>query len=112
MIPGQCRGLPMTGAHPRRGPTAFGSTSPRALRRLLLAGDQLDDLADGVEMVDARLVSFNGDAEPLLDEDDELQCADRVEDAAGDERRLFGQIVRVFAGQELSEDVVLHGFLD
>src|SRR5205807_9323348 len=65
-----------------------------------------------VEVLDAGLVRLDGHGEAFFEEDDQLECADRVEDAAGDERRVLGQRVRVLSGQELAEDVVANGALD
>ena len=71
-------------------------------RRLLLLGDEPADLPDRVEVLDAGLVGLDGDAEALFEERDELQRADRVEDAAGDERGLVGQLVGSSPGRNSS----------
>jgi hypothetical protein len=53
------------------------------------------------------LIGFDGDAESLLQEDDELQRADGIQDAAGDQRRRAPELVRVLARQELPQDVLV-----
>ena len=82
------------------------------LKPLLLLGDQPGDLADGIEVLDPRLVGLDRDLESFLEEDDELERADRVEDAARDQGGLLGQLLGILAGQEFAEDVVVDGLLD
>ena len=65
---------------------------------VLLLGDQASDLSDRVEVLDAGLVGLDGDAEAFLEEDDQLERADRVEDAAGDQGGLVGQGLGNLAG--------------
>ena len=56
--------------------------------------DERGDLADRVEVLDAGLVGFDRDAEMLLEEHDQLERADGVENAPGDQgcsiRELLG----------------------
>ena len=75
--------------------------------RGFLLSDQVGDLADRVEMLDAGLVGLDGDAEVFLEEDDELERADGIEDSAGDERRACGELGGILAGEELSQDEVM-----
>src|SRR5205814_1135015 len=58
------------------------------------------------------LVRLDGHAEALFEEDDQLERADRVEDAAGDQGGLLGQLARVLAGEELTEEVIADDALD
>ena len=55
--------------------------------------DQRGDLPDGVQMLDAGLVGFDGDAEMFLEEHDQLERADRIENAPGDQGRSIGELV-------------------
>src|SRR4051794_20791511 len=87
-------GHPSTGSKPKSGRDP-GSV-PRS-GRVLLLGDQPRDLVDRVEVLDPGLVRLDGHAEALLEEDDELERADRVEDAAGDQGGVVGELVRVLA---------------
>ena len=50
-------------------------------------------------MLDPGLVGLDGDPEVILEEDDELERADRVEDAAGDQRGFVGQLVGLSPGR-------------
>ncbi len=70
--------------------------------RGLLAGDEGDDLADRIQILDARLVGLDRDAEPVLEEDHELERGDRVEHAPRDERGGLGQRGGVFARQKVA----------
>src|SRR5262249_58331 len=74
--------------------------------------DQARDLRDGIEVLDARFMGFDRHVEAVFEVRDELEGADRVENAAGDQRRLVGKLGRILAGQELVQDVGVHGVLD
>jgi hypothetical protein len=59
-------------------------------------------------MLDARLEGLDRDAEMLLEEDDQLQRADRVEDSPGDQRRPLGELAGILAGEEFAQDEVMN----
>src|ERR1700722_1047388 len=48
----------------------------------------------------------------LLEEDDQLQCADGVQDTPGDQGRLGRELFRVFAREELAQNEVMHDLGD
>jgi len=55
------------------------------------------------EVIDARLMGLDRHVEAFLEEVDELQGADGIEDAAGDQRRRVGQERRCKKGEESGE---------
>ena len=74
-------------------PSCTAESASRALPRPL-ARDERRDVLDAVEGVDAGLVRFELDAELLLDEADQAERRQRIEDAAGPQRRVVAQVGR------------------
>jgi hypothetical protein len=58
-------------------------------------------------MLDPRLVCFDPDAKMLFEENHQLERSDRIEDASGDQRSTQGELARVFAGKEFTQDEMM-----
>src|SRR5688572_31358192 len=65
------------------------------------------DVGKEIEKVRIHLVRLDAHAETLFEEDDQLNGCNGVEDAAGDQRRVVAERVRVLTGKKLREYVVL-----
>src|SRR5262249_50336852 len=63
-------------------------------------------------MLDPGLEGLDGDAEMLLEKDDQLERTDRVQDPTGDQRRALGELARILAGEEFSQDEVMNDVRD
>src|SRR5690606_15917129 len=66
-------------------------------------------VGQGVQILRRRLKRFDFDAELILQESNQLQCRQRIENAAGYEQSRIRQQRGIFARQELLEDVGFYG---
>ena len=62
--------------------------SPRALRRHFFRGHERGNLLDRVQMIDARLVGLDRDSKVVFQKSDQLERADRIENASRDQLGL------------------------
>ena len=69
-----------------------------------LAAHERRDVLDAVEVLDARLVGFQLDAEGALHEVDELDEPQGVDDPAGAQRRVVRQVLGGLPLEELPQD--------
>src|SRR5262245_49876903 len=67
-------------------------------------GDEALDAGDGSEVVGGDLGVRDGDAEPLLQERDELEDAERVDDPAVDEVLVVVQVRAAGGGRQPLDD--------
>ena len=76
----------------------------RSSHRLLPVQTDAAIVPDAIKALDARVVHVELDVKLLLDEVDESKRGERIEDAAGLERRVVAEIVRRLAGQVRDEN--------
>ena len=73
---------------------------------MFLALDECHDAVNAVEVLHARLVGLDSDAEVLLDKRDHSKGGNGIQDAAGPEWRVVEKVRRLLAREKLGKDVL------